>query len=219
MPHETDGGTEVESGETAPGQVERESTMSELFGPLPDWEFRLWPSSTQVIMASLFLALGFIVAMQIAERLDTAMFGGVAPIWGTILFTPWLLAGGMFFGLTGALIVANINPIVANLTATSPLAPLFFVANTLFGVTIALLVWYFKEPGEGIRFSQVLVAVAIAGALNIIPYTFFQRIVLEFQWEVIAGLFALQFVVFLVSVVIAYPFCKKLLEAEVIQTY
>lgn len=189
-----------------------------LFGEMPNWEFKLWPTSTQVIMASLFLALGFIVSMQVAERLDTVMFGGIAPIWGTILFTPWLIAGGIFFGLSGALIVANINPVVANLTATSPLAPLFFVANTLYGATIALFAWYFKEPGRGLRFRDVAIANGIAGILNIIPYTFFQRIVLQFEYEVIATIAGIQYVAFWVSLFIAYPFCKKLLEAGVIET-
>lgn len=189
-----------------------------LFGQLPNWEYKLWPQSTQVIMSSLFLALGFIVAMQVAERLDTLMFGGAAPIWGTIFFTPWLIAGGMLFGVSGALIVANINPIVANLTASSPLAPLFFPANTLYGVTIALFAWYFKEPGEGIKFKHVFVANAIAGALNIVPYMIYQRIVLEFGLNVILGIAAIQYLAFQLSLAVAYPFCKKLLEAGVVQT-
>lgn len=198
---------------TAPGPL-----PESMFGELPNWEYRLWPNSTQVIMASLFLALGFIVAMQVAERLDTIMFGGIAPIWGTMFFTPWLIAGGLFFGLSGALIVANINPIVANLTATSPLAPLFFVANTLYAVVIAMFAWYFKEPGQGIRFQHVAVANAVAGGLNIIPYAFFQYIVLQFEPNVIAMIAGIQYVAFQLSLVIAYPFCKKLLEAGVIRT-
>lgn len=124
----------------------------------------------------------------------------------------------MFFGLTGALIVTNI-PIVANLTASSPLAPLFFVANTLYAVTITLFTWYFKAEGEGLRFRHVVIANAVAGALNIISHSLYQSIVLELQPRVIAGLFGIQFIMFFVSLAIAYPFCKKLLEADVVNTY
>lgn len=205
--------TTVTDEENAPGPL-----PGSLYGELPNWEYHLWPSSTQVIMASMFLALGFIVALQVAERLDTVMFGGVAPIWGTIFYTPWLIAGGFFFGLSGALIVANINPIVANLTATSPLAPLFFPANTLYAVTVALFAWYFKQPGKGLRFRHVVVANAIAGALNIVPYMLYQRIVLEFSFQVIGTIALVQYGAFQASVLIAYPFCKKLLEAGVVQT-
>ncbi|MBP2252470.1 hypothetical protein J2754_002816 [Halarchaeum solikamskense] len=197
---------------TAPGPL-----PDRLFGQMPDWNYMLWPKSTQVIMSSLFLALGLIVSLQVAERLDTIMFGGVAPIWGTILFTPWLIAAGIFYGLTGGLIVANINPIVSNLTASSPLAPLFFPANTLYAVTIALFAWYFKTPGEGLRFREVFVANAIAGLLNVVPYILYQTIVLKLPLRVSLGIETIQFVAFILSLGIAYPFCKKLLEAGVVQ--
>lgn len=197
---------------TAPGPL-----PDNLYGQLPDWEFELTPTSTQVIMASLFLALGFTVNMQITERIDTVMWGGVSPLWGLFFFGLWNLAGAIFFGIPGALIVANINPIVANLTATNPLAPTFFATNTLYAVPMALWAWYFKEPGRGLTFTQVGFAHFLSIPLAVIPLALIWIYVLNFTPTVIAMWFGASVVFGWAGVLIAYPFAKKLLESGVVQ--
>ena len=197
---------------TAPGPL-----PENLYGRLPDWEFSLWPSSTTVIMASLFLALGFTVNMQITERIDTVMWGGISPLWGLFFFSLWNLPGAIFFGIPGALIVANVNPIVANLTATNPLAPTFFATNTLYALPMALWCWYFKEPGRGLTFKQVGVAHFLSIPLSVIPLALIWYFVLSFTAPVIA-MWAIGSVVFgWAGIFVAYPFSKKLLESGVIQ--
>jgi hypothetical protein len=207
----TDTRTNTAAG-SAPGPL-----PDHLYGPLPDWEFKLTPTSTQVIMASLFLALGFTVNMQITERIDTVMWGGVSPLWGLFFFALWNLGAAIFFGIPGALIVANINPIVANLTATNPLAPTFFATNTLYAVPMALWAWYFKEPGKGLTVKQLGIAHLLSIPLAVVPLAFIWAFVLNFTPAVIAMWYVGSCIFGWTGFFVAYPFAKKLLESGVVQ--
>lgn len=197
---------------SAPGPLPEEH-----YGRLPDWNFTLMPTSTTVIMASLFLALGFTVNMQITERIDTVMWGGISPLWGLFFFSLWNLPAAIFFGIPGALIVANINPIVANLTATNPLAPTFFATNTLYALPMALWCWYLKEPGRGLSFGQVALAHVLSIPLSVVPLALIWAFVLNFTLPVITIWFVGSVVFGWAGVFVAYPFTKKLLESGVIQ--
>ena len=78
--------------------------------------------------------------MQITERIDTALDGGVLDILGGTFRNVWYWPAVIYFGLTGGLIAANFNPIIAILTATGPLAPAwFFVKNTAHVIPAAFL--------------------------------------------------------------------------------
>lgn len=200
------------TGDAAPGPL-----PDKYYGQLPDWEFTLWPSSTTVIMASLFLALGFTVNMQITERIDTIMWGGISPLWGLFFFALWNAAAAMFFGLPGALIVANVNPIVANLTATNPLAPVFFATNSLYAIPMALWTWYFKDEGEGLTFLQVATAHVLSVPLAVVPLGFVWAFVLQMTPTVIAMWYVASCIAGWLGILVAYPFAKKLLEAGVVQ--
>jgi hypothetical protein len=112
--------------------------------PVPDFEFKFWRTDTRSLVSALLLAVGMTGTMQIIERLDTIMWGGVIPAWGIMLTWPFLCGGGIMFGMTGAIIVAEFNPIVATLTATGPLAPLWFICNFLTSAPAALLTRYYK---------------------------------------------------------------------------
>jgi hypothetical protein len=200
------------TGKAAPGPL-----PDKYYGQLPDWEFNLWPSRTAVIMAALFLALGFTVNMQITERIDTIMWGGISPLWGLFFFALWNASGAMFFGLPGALIVANVNPIVANLTATNPLAPVFFATNSLYAVPMAFWTWYFKDEGEGLTFFQVATAHVLSIPLAVVPLAFVWIFVLQLTPPVVAMWFAASCIAGWLGILIAYPFAKKLLASGVIQ--
>lgn len=218
MSTDTDSGTDVSTVDqsapqgTAPGPL-----PDHLYGPLPDWEFDPLPTSTTVIMACLFLALGFTVNMQITERIDTVMWGGISPLWGLFFFSLWIMPAAAFFGITGALIVANVNPIIANLTATNPLAPTFFATNTLYAIPFAMFVWYFKRSGEGLTFTQLSIAHILSIPLAVVPLALVWAYVLNFTGEVIALWFAGSVIFGWAGLLVAYPFAKKLLESGVIQ--
>lgn len=197
---------------TAPGPL-----PDNLYGDLPDWEFDLWPTSTSMIMAALFLALGFTVHMQITERIDTVITGGLIPILGIFFFSMWQMPAGTFYGVTGGLIVANINPIVANLTATNPLAPVFFVPNTIYAVGMALWMSRYKQPGQGVSFRTVAIAHVIIIPWTVLPITLIHIFVLQLPTNAVIFWFVVGLIAGYAGLFVAYPFTKKLLEAGVVQ--
>lgn len=127
-------------------------------------EPRLWRRDTRAIVGSILLAVAFSANMQIAERIDTATVGGIIPWTGTMFARIWFTAGGIFYGLTGGLIVASFNPLIAVLTSTSPLAPFFFVTNWSFSVPFTLVAHYFLLRRRGIHMA-VFVAIVVGCAL------------------------------------------------------
>lgn len=124
--------------------------------------FRMWPNDTRAIVGSILLAVCFSVNMQITERIDAATTGGLLPWLGAMFVNLWFPAAVIFFGLTGGLIAANFNPIIAVLTATHPLAPVFFAANMSYVIPFALLVRRPLESGAGLTFRQFFAYAAIA---------------------------------------------------------
>ena len=85
-----------------------------IFEPIPPIPFpSLWRTDTRSIVGSVLLAVAFSANMQITERLDTATVGGIIP-WTAIPFgIMWFTTACFFFGMTGGLIVASFNPIIA----------------------------------------------------------------------------------------------------------
>lgn len=89
----------------------------------------LFRGDAQTIVGSVLLAVGFSATMQITERIDAAVTGGIGAPFGVGGAFLWWSLSAIFFGMTGALIAANFNPIIAVLTATHPIAWSFFFIN------------------------------------------------------------------------------------------
>jgi hypothetical protein len=106
---------------------------------------KLWHPDTKSIVGSILLAVVFSINMQITERIDSATTGGTFPWLGSMFINLWFPAACIFFGLTGALIIANFNPIIAVLTATHPLAPSFFFANMAYTIPFTFLYRFFAR--------------------------------------------------------------------------
>lgn len=139
--------------------------------PIPDWgETKLFPTDSRSIVTSVLLAVCFSLTMQVTERLDAFLFGGLNVPLGFFGAAIWWPSSCAFYGVIGALLTANFNPIVANLTATNPLAPLFFLMNTLACVPEALLFKYFKKPGKPMGFWTFwLIAWQVEGIMSNMP--------------------------------------------------
>jgi hypothetical protein len=185
--------------------------------PLPNWNVTLFPTDTRSIISAVFLALGFTVTMQIGERIDAA-YGGLAPLVAIVIGTFWFASGSMFYGIVGALIVSWVNPVVANLTATGPLAPLWFTVNPMYNVPLALFVRYFKPPDRGLRFWEFQAMNMICGLLAMvtpfIAYLMFLNLTLRVAlfWVVAA------MVSFFVSGFVTFPILRKMLDSGLIAT-
>src|SRR5918999_3266809 len=68
---------------------------------------------TQTLVGALLLAVAFSVNMQITERIDQIWTAGLGVPLGHTFAQLWWPTAVIFFGLTGALIVANFNPLIA----------------------------------------------------------------------------------------------------------
>lgn len=106
---------------------------------IPWFDYKMWPYDTRSIVGSVMLAVCFAVTMQITERMDTVLTGGIFNGLGLVFQNVWFWPATMYFGVVGGLIAANFSPIIAMLTATGPLAPAWFAVNTAHVVPMAFL--------------------------------------------------------------------------------
>ncbi len=148
-----------------------------LFEPIPPIPFpSLWRGDTRSIVGSVLLAVAFSANMQVTERLDTATVGGIIP-WTALPFgIMWFTTACFFFGMTGGLIVASFNPIIAVLTATGPLAPVHFTINWSFNIPMALMAAYVLSKGKPVTFTTYVLMVLVselALATGLIPIWLF----------------------------------------------
>lgn len=82
------------------------------------------------MFGAMTLAVLMVAGEQVAERLDTAIFGGAFILFGSFVHLVFNMTAVVSYGLGAALIVANLNPIIAVMAATGPLAPLWFLTNS-----------------------------------------------------------------------------------------
>src|SRR5436190_12226364 len=116
---------------------------------------------TRTLVGSLLLAVAFSANMQITERLDQIWTGGLGVPLGHTFAQLWWPTAAIYFGLTGALIVANFNPIIAVLSATHPLAWSFFFLNMAELIPLAFLFRGHFSRNSDISLPRFLVYVAI----------------------------------------------------------
>jgi len=120
---------------------------------------------TRTIVGALLLGVAFSATMQITERLDQLWTGGLAVPLGYTFAQLWWPTTVIFFGLTGALIASNFNPIIAVLSATHPLAWSFFFLNMAETIPLAFLFrWHLRNRGE-ITFGAFMTYIAIGTAI------------------------------------------------------
>jgi hypothetical protein len=134
-------------------------------------EPRLWRRDTRAIVGSVLLAVAFAANMQIAERIDTATVGGIIPWSGTMFARIWFTSAGVFYGLTGALIVASFNPVIAILTSTGPLAPFHIMTNWTFSIPFTLLAHQLIRRNRGLRmvpFVALVIGCALVSGLTLL---------------------------------------------------
>lgn len=129
----------------------------------------LLPLDTKAIVGSVLLAVCFSINMQITERLDNLTGVAIAPFTGVPLanwlgytfLNLWFPTSVIYFGLTGALIASNFNPIIAVLTATHPLAWSFFFFNMAWAVPNTFVFRYLIQSGRELTMGRFVGACAV----------------------------------------------------------
>jgi len=152
---------------------------------LPNWKFQPFPRDTRTIITCVFLGLCMAVILQITERIDLALTGGSIPIVSAIVVCAIWVPSAAFYGFTGALITAWINPIISNLTASQPMAPFLFLTNAAHTVPVALLVWLMKAKDRGLRLWEVILIGQVGGIFDALMFGVGNRVILHLPWDFI----------------------------------
>ena len=174
---------------------------------------------TRTLVGSLLLAVAFSANMQITERLDQIWTGGLAVPLGHTFAQLWWPTAAIYFGLTGALIVANFNPIIAVLSATHPLAWSFFFLNMAELIPLAFLFRAQLKRTPDISLPTFIIFIALAdGFVNIVQAIGLYVVVLKLGFGQIVVLFFWQW---LMAVIIGgpmgYAFYRAVRRAGVFQ--
>ncbi|OHZ01625.1 hypothetical protein [Salinicola sp. MIT1003] len=183
---------------------------------LPNWKFMLFPRDTKTIITCVFLGLCMAVVLQITERLDLALTGGAVPIVSAIVVCAIWVPSATFFGLTGALITAWINPIISNLTASQPMAPFLFLTNISHTVPIAILVWLMKSKHRGLKLWEVILIGQVGGIFDAMMFGVGNRVILHLPWDFIVIQILIVQPCYLLGSFITYGIMKRLLKTGLV---
>lgn len=184
---------------------------------LPNWEFRLFPRDNRTLITCVFLGLIMAVILQITERIDLALTGGTIPLVSAVVVCAIWVPASAFYGLTGALITAWINPIISNLTASQPMAPFLFLTNAGHTVPVALLVWLMKRSTRGLKLWEVLVIGQIGGLVDAVVFGIGNRVILQMPWDFIVGQILVIQPCFFAGSFITYVVMRRLLKTGLIR--
>jgi hypothetical protein len=114
-----------------------------------------WGNTTTTgIVSGVLMAILMVVSLQIAERVDTMLTGGVFIPFGIVVEKVFDILAVVTYGFAASLIVANLNPIIAVATATGPMAPLWFFTNT--GTVLAARIVHYYMVKKDIRDQSYL---------------------------------------------------------------
>lgn len=100
--------------------------------PLSTYKIPVFRFDVQAVVAGVLVGTAVTALLQITERLDTAIFGAVIYPFGILSMSSALISMTYLYGMWTGFIVAEINPFISTMTATSPLSWFFFLQNGLF---------------------------------------------------------------------------------------
>jgi hypothetical protein len=146
-------------------------------------------TDTKGIVSGLMLSLAMIGLLQFGERLDTALIGGLFPVSGRVIAFTMIGLGAFMYGLVPGLIVAEINPLIATATGTSPIAPFFFVTNGLICLAAVIAGKRFRNV---ITWKAVLSYTVLASIFMILVYIPLHLFYFQLPVERMLSLYAVQ---------------------------
>ncbi len=174
---------------------------------------------TRTLVGALLLAVAFSANMQITERIDQIWTGGLGVPLGHTFAQLWWPTAVIYFGLTGALIVSNFNPIIAVLSATHPLAWSFFFLNMSEMIPLAFLFRAQFRRNPDISLATFVLFVAVCdGFVNIVQALGLYVVVLELGFGQIVVLFFWQWLMAtIIGAPMGYAFYRAVRRAGVFQ--
>jgi hypothetical protein len=182
---------------------------------IPWFDYKMWTGGTRAIVGSVLFAVCFSATMQITERIDTALTGGVLDVLGGLFRNVWYWPAVLFFGLTGGLIAANFNPIIAVLSATGPLAPAWFAVNTAHVIPASYLTQHAFETRsatkEGIDLKYFVTRMVIpAHFFSLLPLIPVWMFVFKLPLPLWIGLFFLGWATSIPGGIIGFYLCRSI---------
>lgn len=146
-------------------------------------------TDTKGIVSAVMVSLAMIGLLQFGERLDTLFTGGLFPVSGRVITFTLIGFGTAMYGGIPGLIVANINPFIATATGTSPIAPFFFITNTLQVLSAILAGRLVKNP---ISFTYAFVHSLLATVFLTLAYIPMHLFYFKLQWAKMLPLYGAQ---------------------------
>lgn len=141
------------------------------------------------IVSSIFLSLAMIGLLQFGERLDTFFLGGLFPVAGRIISITMIGLGTMLYGLVGGIIVADINPLIATATGTSPIAPFWLLTNA----AQAVCAWLVAARFKNVISWPCVVAYTVAASLVLVAlYIPLHVFYFKMPWQKMLNMYAFQ---------------------------
>ena len=174
---------------------------------------------TRTLVGALLLAVAFSANMQITERIDQIWTGGLGVPLGHTFAQLWWPTAVIYFGLAGALIVSNFNPIIAVLSATHPLAWSFFFLNMSEMIPLAFLFRAQFRRNPDISLATFVLFVALCdGFVNIVQALGLYVVVLKLGFGQIVVLFFWQWLMAtIIGAPMGYAFYRAVRRAGVFQ--
>lgn len=199
------------TGAVAPGEM---LTAEQRFASGPTLR-----TDTKTLVGALLLAVAFSVNMQITERIDQIWTGGLAVPLGHTFAQLWWPTAVIFFGLTGALVVANFNPLIAVMSATHPLAWSFFFLNMAEMVPLAFIFRAHFKRHSDISFPRFWLYIAIGDGLAILVQAIgLNKVVLQLEFAQNLGYSLWQWgMAITIGAAMGYSFYKAVRRAGVFE--
>lgn len=188
---------------------------------IPWYDFQMWPTSTRAIVGAVLMGVCFSATMQITERVDTVITGGILNVFGFIFQNVWFWPAAMYFGLTGGLIAANFSPFIAVLTATGPLAPAWFAVNTAHVIPMAYLSQHAFEQGqstkEGISMKYFMTGmVPVAQLFTILPLLGIWIFIFNFPLWIVVVLYIAAWALCFPGGILGFYLCRSIGQSGIV---
>lgn len=180
--------------------------------------FSLFRHDTRTLVGALMLGAVFTLMEQFMERLDTILTGGSLPWFGLAIGPVFMVLSAWLFGFWGGQIAGNFNPVFAVLTATNPIAPMFFLFNISSMALLAVLIHVYKQRGNDsvafpTFFTLTFISMQCITGLILLLWT----LVLQLPTEVVVVYFLLLEVALIVLSVTSWFAFRGVIKSQVIE--